>query len=100
LENFDVIGRWRATDQAGPVDPTGIFVDGTIMRGAAGLRSTLLQYPEAFRTTITERLLLYADGSPASGSRETAATLVRARQALREASTRRWSSIIAAVVRR
>ena len=99
LENFDAIGRWRTEDQAGPVDSSGVYVDGTPMRGVAGLRDTLLQYPEAFRTTITEKLLIYADSQTVSGSRVTAATLVRARQTLHAAQTVRWSSIIASIAR-
>jgi hypothetical protein len=99
LENFDAIGRWRIEDQAGPVDSSGIYVDGTPMHGVNGLRDVLLQYPEAFRTTIAERLLLYADGLPVSGSPVTAGTLVRARQVLRGSQPARWSSILAAIAR-
>src|SRR5262249_44562097 len=69
------------------------------MNGIVDLRNVLLQYPEAFRTTITEKLLFYADGKPVSGSRPTAETLVRARQVLHAAQTPRWSSLIAAIVR-
>jgi hypothetical protein len=29
LENFDPLGRWRTSDQMGPVDASGAFVDGT-----------------------------------------------------------------------
>ena len=99
LENFDAIGRWRTEDQEGPVDSSGVYVDGTIMRGINGLRDTLLQHPDAFRTTITEKLLLYADGAPVNGSRVTAETLVRARQVLQAGRTPRWSSIIAAIAK-
>jgi hypothetical protein len=113
LENFDPIGRWRTHDQAGPVDASGTFVDGTPTNGVVELRDVLLQRPDAFRTTITEKLLVYASGKPMSASRMTPDTLVRARQILRfgaasqAASNRspvnlkpiRWSSIIAATVR-
>ena len=54
LENFDPLGRWRTHDQAGPVDTSGAFVDGTPTNGVVELRQALLQYPEAFRTTIVE----------------------------------------------
>jgi hypothetical protein len=99
LEHFDPIGRWRTDDQVGPVDASGAFVDGTPTNGSVELRKALLQYSEAFRTTITERLLMYAAGKPVSGSRPTPETLVRARQVLHAAPTPRWSSLIAAVVR-
>jgi hypothetical protein len=99
LENFDPIGRWRTHDQAGPVDASGTFVDGTPTNGVVELRNVLLQRPDAFRTTITEKLLVYASGKPVSAARMTPDTLVRARQILRSAQPTRWSSIIAAVVR-
>jgi hypothetical protein len=99
LENFDPLGRWRTHDQAGPVDASGAYVDGTPARGVAELRDVLLRYPDAFRTTITEKLLTYAAGRPVSGSRASLATLIRARQVLHAAPTPRWSSLIAAIVR-
>ena len=69
LENFDPLGRWRTHDQVGPVDASGAFVDGTSTNGVVELRQVLLQYPEAFRTTITEKLLIYAStGTVASSS--------------------------------
>lgn len=99
LENFDPIGRWRTHDQAGPIDASGTFVDGTSTDGVVELRNVLLQRPDAFRTTVTEQLLMYASGEPVSASRMTPETLVRARQILRSVKPVRWSSIIAAIVR-
>ena len=99
LENFDPIGRWRTHDQAGPVDPSGTFVDGTPTNGVVDLRDVLLRRPDAFRTTITEKLLGYASGKSATAWSQTPDTLVRARQILRSANPLRWSSIIAAIVR-
>ena len=98
LENFDPIGRWRTQDQAGPVDASGAFVDGTPMNGVVELRKVLLQRPEAFRTTITENLLVYAAGKPIGSTRPSPDTLMRARQILR-AQNARWSAIIAGIVR-
>jgi hypothetical protein len=99
LENFDPIGRWRTHDQAGPVDASGAFVDGSPTNGVVQLRDVLLQRSEAFRTTITEKLLVYASGNPVNASRMAPpATLVRARQILRGTKPARWSAIIAAVV--
>ena len=43
LEHFDPIGRWRTDDQAGPVDASGTFVDGTPTNGSVELRNALLQ---------------------------------------------------------
>jgi Protein of unknown function (DUF1592)/Protein of unknown function (DUF1588)/Protein of unknown function (DUF1585) len=99
LENFDPIGRWRTHDQAGRVDASGAFVDGTPINGVVELRQVLLQRPEAFRTTITEKLLVYASTGFVVGS-GTPDTLVRARQILRGTPAPPWSALIAAVVRR
>lgn len=99
LENFDPIGRWRTRDQAGPVDASGTFVDGTPTNGVVQLRRVLLLRPDAFRTTITEQLLAYADGRPVSASRMPPDTLVRARQILHSAAPARWSTVIAGIVR-
>jgi hypothetical protein len=100
LENFDPIGRWRTDDQYGPVDASGTFVDGTPTNGVVELRRVLLQHPDAFRTTITEKLLDYASAKSPSASRMAAPdTLIRARQVLHGATPTRWSSIIAAIVR-
>lgn len=99
LENFDSIGRWRTRDEAGPVDASGRFVDGTPTNGVVQLRNVLLQRPDAFRTTVTERLLLYAAGQPVLDSRVSPQTLVRARQILRGMNVARWSSLVAAIVR-
>jgi hypothetical protein len=99
LEHFDQIGGWRDDDQAGPIDASGALVDGTSFNGSVELRKGLLQYSEAFRTTITEKLLIYAAGKPVTGSPTTPETLVRARQVLNAAPAVRWSSVIAAIVR-
>src|SRR5499427_5881079 len=99
LEHFDSLGGWRADDQAGPVDATGTLVDGTPFNGTVELRKGLLRYSEAFRTTITEKLLIYAAGQPVTGSQTTPETLVRARQVLHAVPAVRWSSVIAAIVR-
>jgi cytochrome c5 len=98
LENFDSLGRWRTSDQLGPVDASGSYVDGTPTNGIVQLRTVLLQYPDAFRTTITEKLVAYAAGEPVAKSNLTPDTLVRARQILHATPSARWSSIIAALV--
>jgi len=99
LENFDPIGRWRTVDQAGPVDASGTFVDGSSTNGVVELRKVLLQRPDAFRTTITEGLLAYSSGGSASSSRGTPESLMRARQILSSLRNTRWSALIAAIVR-
>ena len=62
LENFDAVGAWRTTDDGAPVDSSGELADGTTLAGVAGLRRELLQHPETFTRTLTEKLLVYALG--------------------------------------
>jgi Protein of unknown function (DUF1592)/Protein of unknown function (DUF1588)/Protein of unknown function (DUF1585) len=100
LENFDPIGRWRTQDQLGPVDASGAFVDGTRFNGVVELRQILLQYPDAFRTTITEKLLAYSAGGTVNPFQSSPEDLIRARRILSGISKPGWSVIIAAVVRR
>jgi hypothetical protein len=99
LENFDPIGRWRTQDQAGPVDASAALVDGTPANGPIELRNGLMQRPDAFRTTITERLVAYAAGGSPAPRNGTAETLAAARRILRDRDRVRWSTLIAGVVR-
>ncbi len=63
LENFDAIGRWRILGESNaPIDATGVLPDGRRFEGPAGLRTALLQAPEQFVHTVTEKLLTYALG--------------------------------------
>jgi hypothetical protein len=78
--------------------PPGTFVDGSSTNGIVELRAVLLQRPEAFRTTITENLLLFGSGYPI-GARRSADTLVRAREILHGVQNPKWSTVIAGVVR-
>ena len=99
LENFDPIGHWRTQDQIGPVDSSGSMVDGTPFNGVVELRKDLLQRPEAFRTNITERLLVYASTGSVGVLNGTPESLVRARQILRKDDNPRWSTLIAEIAR-
>jgi uncharacterized protein DUF1585/uncharacterized protein DUF1588 len=62
LENFDLTGRWRDTDEKNPVNASGELVDGTKLNGPADLRQALVGRSDAFVTTATEKLLTYALG--------------------------------------
>jgi hypothetical protein len=62
LENFDAVGAWRTTEEGAPVDSSGELADGTTLPGVAGLRRELVQHPDVFARTLTEKLLVYALG--------------------------------------
>ena len=97
LENFDVIGGWRTTDESGnPVDASGVTASGAKVEGLAGLRSILLSDREQFPRTVTEKLLAYA-----IGRRLEYYDYPAVRKIVRDAAARdyRWSSIIEGIVR-
>jgi mono/diheme cytochrome c family protein len=62
LENFDAVGAWRAQDAGVPIDASAQLADGTKVEGVAGLRKAILDRPEVFLGTVTEKLLTYALG--------------------------------------
>jgi hypothetical protein len=62
LENFDGVGRWRASDSGSKIDASGQLVDGTPINGVESLRNAILSRPDAFVQTMTEKLLMYAVG--------------------------------------
>ena len=95
MENFDAIGRWRAAEGGSAIDATGSLPGGTDFDGVAGLRGALLDRPEVFVGTLTEKLLIYALGR---GLEHTDAPAVRA--IIREAADDeyRLSSLVLGVV--
>jgi hypothetical protein len=62
LENFDAVGRWRELELEQPVDAAGGLPDGSEFEGVSGLEQALLQRPELFVGTLTEKLLTFALG--------------------------------------
>jgi hypothetical protein len=64
LENFDVMGRWRAKDQGGPIDAKTVLVNGTTFTGPQGLRQILSSNPEIFVCATVARMMTYALGRP------------------------------------
>jgi hypothetical protein len=95
LENYDAVGRWRALENAAPIDASGGLPDGSKFEGVAGLQQALLKRPELFATTFTEKFLTYALGR---GVEFYDAPAVR--KIVREARTRdfRFSSFISGIV--
>jgi hypothetical protein len=62
LENFDAVGAWRVQEADVPIDASAQLADGTKVEGVAGLRKAILNRPEVFLGTVTEKLLTYALG--------------------------------------
>ncbi len=97
LENFDAVGQWRSTSEAGtPIDASGELLDGTKLDGPASLRKALLGRREDFAGTVTEKLLTYALGRGAEYFDKPAI-----RRIVREAAGAdyKWSALILGIVR-
>lgn len=62
LENYDAVGRWRDLDGESPIDSKGGLPDGRSFTDVRGLEAGLLDRPELFVGTLTEKLLVYALG--------------------------------------
>ena len=96
LENFDVIGGWRTVDELGkPIDASGATASGTKIDGLTGLRALLLDQPEQFPRTVTEKLMAYALGRRLDYYDRPAV-----RKIVRDAAANnyRWTSIILGIV--
>jgi hypothetical protein len=96
LENFDVIGGWRTVDELGkPVDASGATAGGEKIDGLRGLRALLLEQPEQFPRTVTEKLMAYALGRRLEYYDRPAV-----RKIVRDAAAQnyRWSSIVLGIV--
>jgi mono/diheme cytochrome c family protein len=97
LENFDVIGGWRTVDESGkPVDSSGTTLGGAKVEGLRGLRALLLEQPDQFPRTVTEKLLAYALGRRLEYSDQPAARGIVRDMA---AHDYRWSSLILGIVK-
>jgi hypothetical protein len=62
LENYDAIGRWRATDGTFPVDSSGTLPDGRTFSGPAEMRAILIGQLPQFSRTLIEKMMTYALG--------------------------------------
>ena len=62
MENFDAVGRWRNSEGDNPLDVAGGLPGMDPFTGIAGLEKGLLQRPELFADTMTEKLMTFALG--------------------------------------
>ncbi len=97
LEQYDGLGAWRTTDEFGnPIDATATMPNGRTVAGMAGLRALLLERPERFAGTVTEKLLSYALGrSLEYNDMPTVRAIVRDAAA----DDYRWSALIGGIVK-
>lgn len=62
LENYDAVGRWRAYEGEITVDSSGALPDGKQISNVSQLEQGILERPEIFATTVTEKLMTYGLG--------------------------------------
>jgi hypothetical protein len=62
LENYDMLGRWRAQQAGKPIDAQGELPDGTKFAGPQELKQVLLQRKEEVIRHLTTKMLGYALG--------------------------------------
>jgi hypothetical protein len=95
LENYDAVGRWRTLDGGEPIDASGTLYDGTDFRGVAGLQKAILNHPELFVNTLSQKLLTFAIGRGVSYYDASAL-----RKIVRDSSAQdyRFSSIVMGIV--
>ncbi len=96
MENYDAIGQWRDAEGDKTIDASGSLPGGAPFEGVAGLRESLVDRPEVFVGTVTEKLLVYALGR---GLDHTDAPAVRAIVRATAAQDYRLSELILGVVR-
>ena len=96
LENFDAIGAWRTHEPGGAIDASGQLADGRKVDGVVTLRQAILERPEIYVNTLTEKLMIYALGRGVE-----AQDMPAIRQVMREASARdyRFSSVVLGIVK-
>ena len=89
------MGGWRTIDESGkPVDASATTASGKV-EGLPGLRALLLNEPEQFPRTVTEKLMAYA-----LGRRMEYYDQPSVRKIVRDAAAHkyRWSSLILGMV--
>jgi len=96
LENFDAVGAWRIQDEGGPIDASGVLVDGTKVDGVASLRESLVGRSDQFLRVVAEKLLTYALGR---GVEYQDMPMVRAIVRDAAASKYRFSSMVFGIVK-
>ena len=96
FENFDAIGRFRAKDADGDIDPSGTLPDGRSFQGPAELRDILKGRKELVARNLASKLMTYGIGRGLEFYDERAIRKVLTHSA---PAGYRFSDIILAIVR-
>ncbi|HYE31964.1 MAG TPA: DUF1592 domain-containing protein [Methylomirabilota bacterium] len=95
LENFDLIGRWRDTENGQPIDPAERTISGETLSGIKDVQKLLAGRKEKLYHGVTEKLLTYALGRGLEPS--DAATIDQITRQV-AASNGKFSTLLLAVV--
>jgi hypothetical protein len=95
FENFDAVGRWRATDGEFPIEPSGELSDGRSFENIDDLKRLLTEKPKQFGRTFVRNLLTYALGRGLDSG--DFATVESIRRALADDDYRARTAIVAIV---
>ena len=95
LENFDAVGRWRVFEDGQSIDSSGAMPDGTKISSVDDLEAGIIQRPEIFVGTLTEKLITFALGRGIEPSDGPAVRRIVAQSAK---SNFQFSSIVAGIV--
>jgi len=95
LENFDALGKWRASSDGARVDASGVLPDGSRFEGLPGLQTFLADHRTQVVTTVTEKLLTYAIGR---GAEYYDGPAIRAIVNTASPKDYRWSAIVLGIV--
>jgi hypothetical protein len=95
MENFDTVGAWRTTNEAGvPLNTSDMLGDGARIDGVVALRNAILARPDVFVQTLTQKLMIYALGRGL-----TYADMPVVRRIVRESDGYRMKNLILGIVR-
>ncbi len=64
MENFDGVGRYRTLDNGVLIDPVETLFDGTEIGSPTALREWMMERPEIFAGTATEKMMQFALARP------------------------------------
>ena len=95
FEHYDAVGRWRLHEEGLAIDDTGRMPGGEEFSGLAELEQALLDRPEQFVGTLSEKLLTFALGR---GIRPSDAPAIRAVLRRAKLEDYRFSSLIETLV--
>ena len=95
LENYDAVGRWRVFDDGQSIDSAGGLPDGRPINTVEALERGIMERPQMFVGTLTEKLLTFGLGR---GTQPTDGPAVRKIVQDAAANQYRFSDLVTGIV--